>query len=64
MQTDHRLDLMARLHDALAVVNDIFDARNATLASSGGLRTSESESDLVDALERVRDLGPLERLGD
>lgn len=55
---------MARLHDALAVVNDIFDARNATLASSGGLRTSESESDLVDALERVRDLGPLERLGD
>ena len=49
---------MARLLDALAVVDDILDTRNTPLDSSGDQRTSENESDLVNALERVRDFGP------
>ena len=63
-QIDHYLDLMARLVDAIAVVDDILDARTTALDSSGDPRTSKNESDLVSALERVRDLGPMERLGD
>ena len=49
---------MGRLLDALAVVDDILDARTTALDSSGDQRTSGNESDLVSALERVRDLGP------
>ena len=52
-QTDHHLDLMARLLDALAVVDDILDARNTALGSSGDQRTNGDESDLVDAVSSV-----------
>ena len=48
---------MAQLLDALAVVDDILDARNTGLDSSGDQRTSGDESDLVDAFERVRNFG-------
>ncbi|GAA0473714.1 hypothetical protein MUK72_19880 (plasmid) [Halococcus dombrowskii] len=51
---DHQLDLMQRVLDALAVVDDILEA-NPSLGtdSSGG-----DETGLGHALRRVRDLGP------
>ena len=49
---------MAWLLDTLAVADDILDTRNTALDSPGDQRTSGNESDLVDALERVRNLGP------
>ena len=55
---------MARLLDALTVVDDILDARNTALDSASDQGRCENESNLVSALERVRDLGPaMERLG-
>src|SRR5699024_3960976 len=44
--------------DALNVVEDILDARSTGVDSPPDQRASGSESALVDALERVRDLGP------
>ena len=51
-EADHHLDLMVRLLDALAVVDDILDARNTTLDCLGDQRTNENETDLVSDCRR------------
>jgi hypothetical protein len=57
---DHHLDLMARVLDALAVVDDVLDASTAGIDTRTDQQVSgnENERSLVDALERVRGLGP------
>jgi hypothetical protein len=53
---DQHLDCMARLLDALAVVDDILNASASVTDDDHG--TDEGESSLVSALKRVRGLGP------
>jgi len=54
--TDHHLDLMERVLDALAVVDDILETSSSVTADDHG--SGVDDTGLVSALRRVQDLGP------
>jgi len=53
---DHHLDLMERVLDALAVVDDILEASSSITADDHG--ADADDNSLTSALGRVQDLGP------